>query len=453
MDFAAQWPSYRGLQYHDLPAPVRQVAGHSVLDWFGCALAGHTQPLVRILLDELASTPGPCNLVGTGHTTSAAYAALINGAAGHALDFDDTSVILNGHPTAPVLPAVLAQAQQQGADGKHLLTAFVVGVEVAARLGYAMGLGHYRLGWHVTSTMGVFGAAAATAHLLDLDAGQYAHAMGIAASQSSGLKANFGTMTKPLHAGQAAERGLLAARLAARGFTANANAFAGEQGLMQAAGADALENNNPRSLPDDQWAIRSTLFKYHSACHLTHAAIECTLHLHEQVLGQISGQMEGEFVSAVVVVNPALKDICAIAEPRTGLQGKFSLAATVSMAWLGLDTADPAIFADEVVQRADLQALLRRVKIDYDGSLPITAANVTLEMSNHKTWQYAFDAGIPAQDLDEQGRRLADKFVRIAGPEVGDDAAHDLCASILQLSKLVDLQGLMQQTVVAGPVA
>ena len=191
---------------------------------------------------------------------------MINGAAGHALDFDDTSAVMGAHASVPLLPAVLAVAEEQGRSGADVLTAYVVGMEVQSRIGTSIGTEHYAKGWHTTSTIGVFGAAAATSWLLGLDNEGFATAMGIAASSASGLKANFGTMTKPLHPGQAAERGVLAARLAARGYTANAEAIDGNQGFAQAAGSGALDGKRLARLADS-WATPKTLFKYHAACH------------------------------------------------------------------------------------------------------------------------------------------------------------------------------------------
>ncbi len=173
---------------------------------------------MAILREEIAS-PGSCALIGGG-SADPHGAALINGAAGHALDYDDVVSALNGHPTAPVAPAVLAQAEEAKASGKAVIDALIAGVEVEAALGAMTGGSHYEKGFHATCTLGTIGAAAGCARLMGLDEVQTGWALGIAASQAAGLKCNFGTMTKPFHVGKAAANGLLAARLAARGFTA-----------------------------------------------------------------------------------------------------------------------------------------------------------------------------------------------------------------------------------------
>ena len=266
------WDRFGRLGLDDISEPARTVAGQCVLDWFGCALVGSREPLSAILRDELGDQAGPCSIVGTELHCAPGVAALLNGAAGHALDFDDTHSMMGGHPTVPVFPAALAQAQEMGASGQRLLVAFIVGVEVESRVGALIGGAAYKKGWHSTSTIGVHGAAAAACHLMGASNEQFAHALGLAASQASGLKANFGTMTKPFHAGHAAERGLLSARLAMRGFTSNPEAVDGRQGYADAAASGHDEVNWQRlEEQDGRFLIEDTLFKYHAACYLTHA--------------------------------------------------------------------------------------------------------------------------------------------------------------------------------------
>lgn len=429
----ALWDRYRGLTYAELPDDVKTVAGHCIRDWFACVLAGVDEPLAAILREEFADHDGPCTLVGTGLHSHATVAALINGATSHALDFDDTSMSMGGHPTAPVFPAALALAEERGASGAELITALVVGIEIESRLGSAIGSKHYAKGWHVTSTMGVFGAAAAASFLLRLNTEQFGHAMGLAASQAGGLKANFGTMTKPFHAGHAAERGLLSARLAARGFTANPDAFSGNQGLVEAAGVGTLDEAR-LAATDGRWLISDTLFKYHAACYLTHAAIESCLQLHTAV-------DPVDLSTATVTVHPSLLDICAIPRPSTGLEAKFSLTGTTAMAILGFDTANPATFVDHIVQQPTLQEMIRKVVVETDSALRSTQTVVELEDKSQNAFRAEFDSGVPSTDLEEQGRKLAAKFEAIAAPALGDDASR-FTAGLEALPDLPDVRQL-----------
>ena len=430
----ALWQRYRDLSYAELPGDVKTVAGHCIRDWFACVLAGVDEPLARILREEFAARDGgPCTLVGTDLRSHATVAALINGATSHALDFDDTNMAMGGHPTAPVFPAALALAEERGASGAELITALVVGIEIESLLGSAIGSKHYAKSWHVTSTMGVFGAAAAASFLLQLDTEQFGHAMGLAASQAGGLKANFGTMTKPFHAGHAAERGLLSARLAARGFTANPDAFSGSQGLVEAAGIGTLDEKR-LAATEGSWLIRDTLFKYHAACYLTHAAIESCLQLHTCVDAI-------DLSTATVTVHPSLLDVCAIPRPSTGLEAKFSLTGTTALVILGFDTASPATFVDSIVQQPVLQEMIGRVAVETDPSLRSTQTVVELEDKFQNAFRAEFDSGVPATDLEQQGRKLAAKFDAIALPVLGDDASR-FSAGLESLPDLPDVRQL-----------
>ena len=177
-----------------------------ILDTIGVILAGFPEPCTRILLKTpgVATAPGPALIFGSARRTSALDAALVNGTASHALDFDDFSSIMHGHHSVPLVSTLLALAEERGGTGEDVIAAYVIGVEVEIRLARAVSSHHYDKGWHSTSTLGVFGAAAAACHLIKLDLASTTMALGIAASLASGLNANFGTMTKPLHVGQAA---------------------------------------------------------------------------------------------------------------------------------------------------------------------------------------------------------------------------------------------------------
>jgi 2-methylcitrate dehydratase PrpD len=435
------WDEFGRLTIDDVPADVVEIAHHSVIDWFGCAVAGSAEPLSGILCAATGTDRGGATLVGLGRSTSERTAAMVNGTAGHALDFDDTSIVMGGHPTVPVLPAVLALGETVGATGADVLAAYLVGHEVEARIADMLGNGHYVRGWHSTSTVGIFGAAAGCARLLRLDRHQFKNAIGVAASNSAGVKANFGTMTKPLHAGQAAERGLLAARLAANGFTAAPDAFDGPQGLAVAAGSPARWDRLARQT--GAWLTRQTLFKYHAACYLTHAAIEATA----AVL-----RPSEPFDQAEVTVHPSLLDVCNITAPTSGLEAKFSLSATLAYVALGIDTADPRSFTDDVVNRPDVQSLLAAVTVRPSSRLRNTQAEIALRTPRGELSGF-YDTGVPASDLAKQRERLTSKSQVLATPVVGAANAARLVSEAGRLSSLVDLSFIESATrpVVSGP--
>jgi 2-methylcitrate dehydratase PrpD len=433
------WDRFGSLRLDDVPPSVGQVAKQCILDWWACAVAGSREPLAEILRDELAGFDGPCTLVGSDRRAGPLSAAMINGATGHALDFDDTHTIMGGHPTAPLFPAALALAQEQNRSGADLLTAFIVGFEIESQLGSAIGDEHYRKGWHQTSTIGVFGACAAAAWLLGLDHRRFSSAMGNAASSSSGLKANFGTMTKPFHAGSAAERGLLAARLAARGFTANGEAIDGNQGLAQAAGSGSLRRASVDRFHDG-WLLPSTLFKYHAACYLTHAGIEAT----RAVLDDLGGASVVTVEKVTLTVNPSILDVCGIADPTDGLEAKFSLRGTQALTLAGVDTGAIASFTDGPIRRPEVRALVERVSVEADPSMSTTQTRSSV-ITRDGTYEGFHDSGVPERDLDLQARKLADKFTALAGPILGDATATAI-ATLVAIDELDDVH----QLVIAG---
>lgn len=415
------WRTYGRITVADLPSDVSEVAAQCVLDWFGCAVAGSQEPLTGILTEELAEGSGPATVVGPPGalaTTGMFQAAMINGAAGHALDFDDTNIVMGGHPTVPVLPALLALAETVAASGAQVLAAFVAGLEIESRLGDMIGGDHYGRGWHKTSTIGVLGAAAAASHLLRLGEVQFGHAMGLAASNAAGLKANFGTMTKPYHAGHAAERGLLSARLAARGYTANHEALGGKQSLAQAAGEGSLRLSRLAAMAD-RWLTTDTLFKYHAACYLTHAGIEATSTILDE-----HNLAPADVAEVTLVVHPSLDDVCNIQFPTTGLEAKFSLRATQAFALHRVDTTSVAAYEDGPVNQPEIQKFIDQVTVAFDDTLATTATRVVVTTAAGEHLEGSYDAGIPATDLVAQRQKLEAKFGGLTGSVLGADHAN-----------------------------
>jgi 2-methylcitrate dehydratase PrpD len=253
----------KDLRFESLPRVAVELSKHCLLDWLGVTLAAAREPAVAILRREaeLQSGAGRCRVIGTRTLLGPFWAALVNGTASHALDFDDVVAAMAGHPTVPIVPALLALAESEPASdtGRRFITAFVAGFEAECRIGILVAPSHYSRGFHVTSTVGTFGAAAACAHWLGLDLPRWQHAFGLAGTQAAGLKCMFGTMTKPFHAGRAAASGLLAARLAANGFTAHERVLDVEQGFV----ATQSDAPNPAALHQlgRSFGIEGVLFK------------------------------------------------------------------------------------------------------------------------------------------------------------------------------------------------
>ena len=270
------------LTFDSLPSAAVHWARVGIIDTVGVTLAGATEPCAALARRVSAPAPGDALLFGTATRTAPAEAAWVNGTASHALDFDDCSNTLGGHPSAPVLPALFALADGTSLNGRDVITAYIAGFETETRIARAVNFYHYEKGWHPTATLGVFGAAAACSSLLRLTSEQTAAALAIAASFSSGLKANFGTMTKPLHVGQSGRNGLVAALLARENFTASFDAIEHSQGFFRVFNG---EGNFDADAVLRDWGAPLDIvtpgiaIKQYPCCGSTHPAVDAMLHL------------------------------------------------------------------------------------------------------------------------------------------------------------------------------
>ncbi len=431
----------RDIDYAVIPEDVREVARHCVLDFLGVAVAGAQEPLTGILVNEVVQSEASreATLIGRQERATRLTAALVNGAAGHALDFDDTHTTMNGHPSVPVLPALLALAETQPTSGRSFLAALVAGIELECRLGALLGFEHYAVGFHPTGTVGTFGAGAACAHLLGLDNAAWRHALGLAGTQAAGLRSGFGTMAKPLHAGRAAASGLLSALLARAGFTAQSAVVEVAQGFAatHAGPTPAVAILEPFAR---RFLIRDTLFKYHAACYLTHAAIEAASQLRMQHV------LDADTLGSIELqVAPALLGICNILEPTTGLEGKFSLRATTALALLGADTSDLATYSDATMTDPRLVAVRNRVRVVTTDNLSVTRALLRIETPTGPVTADV-DTGKPATDLASQRRALQRKFLGLAAPVLGATRASELAEAALRVDELDSVRAVLRLT-------
>lgn len=394
---------------------ARLWARHALMDWVAVTVAGSREPLAGMLAAEFSGETGPCTIVATGRRAALHDAVLVNGAMGHALDYDDVNFLMHGHPTVPVAPVVLALGEVLGNTGREVIDAFVAGYEVECRIGEMAGLGHYDKGFHATGTMGTFGAAAAAARLLGLDAEQTANALGMAATQAAGMKSMFGTMTKPLHAGKAAMNGMIAARLAARGFTAATCGIEAAQGFADTQ-APGFEASPVRPDPSAPFAVESNLFKYHAACYLTHSAIEAI-----GSLRRTHGVGLDDLAAMTVYCREAVNQVCNIAAPRTGLEVKFSIRHLAALALDGADTADLELYTDATASSPRIAAARARIAFQPKELATRSAAAIALETRDGRTLLAEADVGLPATDTEVQWTKLTAKARAIATPVIGAD--------------------------------
>jgi 2-methylcitrate dehydratase PrpD len=428
------------LRYENISEAARTLARQCVLDYFGVAIAGAEDPLVRMLLNEMSEAGGApqAGVIGHSGRLPALSAALVNGAASHALDYDDVNMAMPGHPSVAILPGLLALAEQKRSSGREVITAFVAGYETACRIGAALQPGHYNLGFHSTGTVGSFGAAAACARLLGLQTKGTATALGIAGTQASGLKSQFGTMCKPFHAGKAAQNGLLAARLAARGFSSRSDIVECVQGFALTHGPD-FSPEAAFATPEAGLHLFANLFKYHAACYLTHAPIECARQLRAE------HRLIPEAIAGITLrLDASCERVCNIPAPVDGLQSKFSLRQTVAMALAGVDTASLGAYSAENSHDPALIGLRERIEIDWQDSWPQTLSELEIELADGRRVTARHDSGVPAADIADQGRRLAAKFDALVEPVLGAPRTRELRETIAGLDGISNITSLAE---------
>src|SRR5437867_3900399 len=338
------------------PDVARERAAVAACDTIGVMLAGAPEPASRIIVrTAVADSHGPCRVIGTRETAGASDAALANGVAAHALDYDDMCFVSLAHPSCALVPAVLASAELERASGRVVTEAYVVGFEIECRLGIVMNPRHYHeRGWHCTSSIGTLGAAAAASRVLGLNPSQTVNALGIAASSACGLKENIGAMVKPLHAGMAARNGVLAARFAREGFTASEQAIDGPQGYLAAMDSQRPASALAEALSDlgSRWEILDTgvTVKLYPSCAATHPPLDALLEL------QRRHGVDAEDVTGIDIEVDSMTPRLLIHErPATGLEAKFSMpfcaAAALVFGHPGISTFDVEKIRDPRIQQ------------------------------------------------------------------------------------------------------
>lgn len=437
----------------DVPAAARAAARDAVQDTVGVALAGAGEPAARIVqrVTRADGGSGACSVLGTALTAGPTYAALANGTAAHALDFDDMCWVSLAHPSAPLVAAGLAAGEAAGASGRTLLDAYVVGFEVECALGVTMNPAHYEQGWHCTSTIGTLGAAAAAARVMGLDAGATGRALSIAASEACGLKENFGTMVKPLQGGLAARNGVLAALLARESFTASERAIDGPQGFlvaMRSAGRDlakAIEGLGRR------WEIveGGITVKLYPSCAATHPTIDTLIDLRRE------HDIDPAAVEAVEVdVDPVTPTVLIHARPASGLEAKFSLhycaAAALASGRVGIDT-----FEDAAMRAPAVARLVPRVTMRADARLgrespPLTEARVTVRLADGRALERFVRGARGYPERPASSEELDRKFVTCARRAVPVEAAEGALDTLRVLETAASVRDLSARLAVGA---
>jgi len=445
----------QGVSPADIPLHVARLAKRSILDGLGLAIAGSRSRACAIAREEIHAygrLEPEATVLGSEMRAPARFAAFLNGMAIHADDYDDTQLAVASdrvyglltHPTAPVLPPVLALAERDRRSGADVLLGYLVGVEVATKVSEAIDPRHYDHGFHSTATAGTIGAGAAAARMLSLDTETTAVALGIAASQAAGLRESFGTMTKPFHAGRASEGGVLAASLARRGFTAAANILEAPRGFFQAAGGgydvSAIEGRlgSPWTFADPGISI-----KPHPSGSLTHPAMGAFLDL------VLENDIRPEQVDRIRVgTSRHMPNALIHHRPETELEAKFSMEFCLAILLLQR-RAGLAEFTDDVVRRPDVQRMIERVELGVDAEAEAAAYSemtslieVDLVDGRRLRARAEFGKGSPANPMSDD--ELIDKFLSCLEWGLGtSDRGREVASRVLALEDEASIDGLL----------
>ncbi|MDB5804307.1 MAG: hypothetical protein JWN73_1629 [Betaproteobacteria bacterium] len=434
------------MDYDDLPPEAVHWAKVGILDTAGVTVAGAREPCAALLTKALTPASGPSALFGLRGRVRALDAAMINGTASHALDFDDCNNTMGGHPSAPVLPALFALADEARVDGKKFVAAYVAGFELETKIAMSVNFHHYMKGWHPTATLGVFGAAAACARLLDLDAAQTAVAVALAASSAAGIKANFGTMTKPFHIGRCASEGLLAAKMAQAGYTANAaRVFEHEQGFFEvyngAGNYDAQRGIDAWASPLD--IVRPGIaIKQYPCCGSTHPAVDVAIEL-----SHAHKFREEDIAEVNIWTHQRRLKHTNRPDPNSELDAKFSVQYVVARALLDASVT-LAHFEDKAYMDARVRRLLPRVKAAPYGDAQFSPDNhfggevqVRLRDGRVLSGKTEQPAG-RTSDNPLSARALRDKFAHCATPALGEAKVNAAYDAIQQIETLDDVRAI-----------
>ncbi|WP_417509585.1 MmgE/PrpD family protein [Microbacterium sp.] len=407
-----------------LSAAATITAQHCLLDWFACAIAGANSDAAHAMRAVVpALSAGGAGVVGDSGRRSTKDAALLNGVAAHALDFDDLHPHMSTHASVAIVPALLAVAEDRVLSVEQVLTSLVAGVEFGAEVGRLISPRHYREGWHTTGSVGAIAAAAAIAHLTDLDAAQFRTATALASTLGGGLRTMFGTMAKPLHAGRAASSGVLAGMLAAERFTAARDGLTGPLGFVT---MFSDPEQGPPPLRSDE-AITDTVFKLVAACTGTHASVA-----NARAALRRTGIGVDDVARVEVWVSPENESVCGIEQPRTGTEAKFSLRATTAMAFLGWDLADESSY-EAGAESPDVAAFAERIVVSYEPAMlgrPFFSKMRLTPRAGESVFVEA-DASLPERDLEVREEQLTTKLFALANPSIGSGNVSRLAGLIL----------------------
>jgi 2-methylcitrate dehydratase PrpD len=434
-----------GHKSSDVPQPVRHEAARSFLNWMGCAVGASRHETVECALAALAEFSGPAEatVLGRRDRLDIMQAALMNGITSHTFDFDDTHLKTVIHPSGPVASAILALAERQPVSGEAFLHAFILGVEVECRIGNSVYPQHYDVGWHITGTAGVFGAAAAAGKLLGLNEQQMVWALGIAATQSSGLREMFGTMCKPFHPGNAARNGLLAALLAQQNFTSSNQGIEAQRGFAHVL-STAFRPEEITERLGKTWEISLNTYKPFACGIVIHPIIDACIQLRNE-----HGLKAENIESIEAKVHPLVLELTGKKTPQVGLEGKFSVYHSAAVAIIH-GAAGEAAYTDQAVRDSRVTSLRDRVGAVVDKGMHEDQTRVAIRLKNGKTVEKFVEHAIGSLARPMSDADLEAKFRGLAKGILSDSECERLMALCWDIGKLKDVGEVARASVAGG---
>jgi 2-methylcitrate dehydratase PrpD len=416
---------------------VDHEAHRTFMNWLGCAVgAAHHEAADAALAAVKLLQPAPqASVLGRTEKIDMASAALLNGITSHTFDFDDTHLKTIIHPAGPVASSVLALAEHRNASGRDVIDALVLGIDVSCRVGNAMYPEHYDRGWHITGSTGMLGAAAGCARLLKLDTQKTAMALGIAASQPVGMREQFGTMTKPFHPGAAARAGLMSALLASQGYTASPKALEAPRGFMQTVSTKNDWNEITSEL-GQRFEISFNSYKPFACGIVIHPSIDACAQLRAQ--GVTPEQVE----RIELKVHSLVLELTGKKEPADGLQAKFSVYHGCA-AGLTFGHAAEEEFSDEIVNRADMVALRRKVVATVDDSISEASADVTAVLKDGRRVHVFVKHAIGSLENPMTDANLEAKFHGLSDAVLGAAQTSELISACWKIGSAASVRALV----------
>ena len=416
---------------------VDHEAHRTFLNWVGCAIGAAKHESVESSLGairEFQPTP-QASILGRTDRVDMGGAALINGISSHTFDFDDTHLKTVIHPAGPVAPAILALGEHINANGRQILDALVLGIDVACRVGNCMYPDHYHRGWHITGSTGMLGSAAACSRLMGLDVQKTTMALGIAASQPVGMREQFGTMTKPFHPGGAARAGQLSALLAKHGFTASPKALEAGRGYIQTVSTKADWSEIDREL-GKSFEISLNTYKPFACGIVIHPAIDACAQLRAQ------GVTANDVDRIELRVHPLVLELTGKKTPKDGLEGKFSVYHGCAVGLI-FGQAGEGEYADGIVNRPDVIALRGKVNATTDLSIDEASVDVTAILKNGKQVHIFIKHAIGSVENPMTDSNLEQKFTSLTEPIIGKDKTRQLISALWKLGQASDLRQIL----------